>query len=262
MKTGVIALVFLLSGLTAQAQMVVKLCYEDATYFPWQIKDGHGLDNNLLEMASAKSGVKIEMLALPWKRCLSDIGYATQAGGFSASHNAERASYAAYPMADGKPDVSRRTRYDSYTLYRLKGSKANWDGKQFTNLTGPVGVQLGYSVAADLRKFGAEVDEAGAVAEQQLRKLVLGRVQMVALLTFEGDSLLESTEFSSKVERVAPPFIEKPYFLIFNKEYYARNKKSIDELWTAMAQVRDSAEFKALKLARIKKGPPEAGSGQ
>jgi len=243
-------------GMNAQAQMLVKLCYEDANYFPWQIKGAHGLDNNLLEMASARSGVKIEMLALPWKRCLSDVGYGTQAGVFAASYNADRAAYAAYPMIDDKLDASRRIRFDSYSLYRLKGNPVSWDGKQLTNLKKPVGVQLGYSASADLIKLGAAVDESSVVVELQMRKLVVGRVDLVALLTFEGDALLEKAEFSDKVEKLSPPLIEKPYFLIFNKDYYRNNKKLADDLWAAVASARESVEFKALRQAAMKKGPP------
>jgi polar amino acid transport system substrate-binding protein len=247
-------LVFSLSG---QAQTVIKLCYEDATYFPWQLKDGHGLDNNLLEMAAIRSGVKIEMQALPWKRCLADIGYGLMAGGFSASYNQERASFAAYPMAQDKPDAKRRVRTDGYSLFRLVGSPVSWDGRQIQNLSGPVGAQLGYSVAADLRKLGADVEESPGVPELQLRKLLVKRVQLAALLTVEGDALLDDAEFAGKIEKLSTPLTEKPYFLIINRDYYEKNKKSVDDLWAAVATVRDSAEFRVLKNAALKKGPPK-----
>ena len=244
--------------MTLKAQPLVKLCYEDATYFPWQIKNGHGLDNNLVEMAAQKVGIKAEMLATPWKRCMTEIGYETQAGGFAASYNLERASFAAYPMADGKPDVTRRMRFDSYALYRLKGSQVKWDGKQLSNLKGPIGVQLGYSIAVDLRKMGAEIDESHVGAELQMRKLLAGRVDLVALLTLDGDTLLENSAFSSKIERLSLPLVERPYFLIFNKDYYSRNKKLVDDLWAALAQVRESEQFKSLRQERIKQGLAEA----
>ncbi|MEN9868463.1 MAG: hypothetical protein RL748_4053 [Pseudomonadota bacterium] len=236
------------------AQTLIKLCYEDATYFPWQIKNGHGLDNNLVEMAAQKIGVKVEMLAIPWKRCMTEVGYDTQAGGFAASYNLERASFAVYPMRDGKPDPGRRMRYDSYSLYRLKGSSASWDGKQLSQLSGPVGVQLGYSIAVDLRKLGADVDESHINPELQLRKLLAGRVQLVALLTLDGDKLLEQPGFAQKVERINPALVERPYFLIFNKEYYARNSKLVNDMWDALAQVRESEQFKTLRQKRIKAG--------
>lgn len=97
----------------------ISLCYENETYLPWQIKDGKGLDVLLLEKAAAKAGVKIELVPLPWKRCLADVEHGVVAGAFAASFNADRANFAVYPTAvDNKPDVSRRIRYDSYTLYR------------------------------------------------------------------------------------------------------------------------------------------------
>lgn len=241
--------------LPLNAQLLVKLCYEDATYFPWQIKNGHGLDNNLVDLAAQKIGVKAEMLAMPWKRCMTEVGYDTQAGGFAASYNQERASFAVYPMRDGKPDASRRMRYDSYSLYRIKGSAVKWDGKQLSNVSGTVGVQLGYSIAVDLRKLGADVDESHVSPELQMRKLLAGRVQLVALLTLDGDKLLEQAPFASQVERITPPLVERPYFLVFNKEYYARNPKLVEDMWNAIAQVRESEHFKSLRQKRIKAGP-------
>jgi len=226
---------------------VIKLCYEDTSYVPWLVKGGQGLDNKLLEMASAKSGVKIEMGALPWKRCLGDVANGDLTGVIAASFNEERAAFAVYPTtADGKLDTSRRIRFDSYSLYRLKGSTANWDGKQFSNLTGPVGAQLGYSVIADIKKLGVAVEEGGATPESQMSKLVEQRIQLAALLTPQGDVLLDHAKFSGKIEKIFTPLIEKPYFLIFGKDYYSNNKKTVEALWAGLAAARESREFKAL----------------
>lgn len=253
---GLVLLGPLLSPPILAQSLVVKLCYEDAGNFPWLIKGGHGLVNKLLEMAGAKSGVKIEQRALPWKRCLSDIGYGTQDGGGAASYSDERASFAVYPTtADGTLDPSRRLKTDGYSLYRLKGTAADWDGKQLTKLSGPVGAQLGYAAGADLRKLGAVVDEAGVSAELNMKKLLVGRIQLLALLTLEGDELLERPEFAGKIEKLPRPLSEKPYFIIFNKDFYRHHKKEVNALWAGIAVVRESKEFSSLRNEKLKKQP-------
>jgi len=238
---------------SAYAQ-ATKICYEDADNIPWNVAGGKGLNNELVRLASEHSGVPIELLPLPWKRCLLYVADGRVAGALGASYTDERASYAVYPTrADGKLDVTRRIRFDGYTLYRRKGTEVSWDGKSFTNLVGPVGVQLGYAISGDLRKLGVTTQESGGGAQSQLRMLIKGQVAVVALLTNEGDALLLDPEFSSEVERIQPAFSQKPYFVIFNKQYYVDHKKLVDDLWAAIASVRESAAFKQLVSEKVRK---------
>jgi polar amino acid transport system substrate-binding protein len=232
----------------------IKLCYEDSDNAPWLIKGGQGLNNVLLDMAAAKSNVKIEQVALPWKRCLDSLASGAVAGAIGASFTAERAAYATYPTtADGKPDPARRIKTDGYSLYRQKGTSANWDGKQFSQLTTPIGVQLGYSVVGDLKKLGVAVDEGRAEADTVMKKLLAGRIQLGALQTTEGDELLKRPEFGSKIEKLPLAFTEKPYFVIFNKEFFEKNKAGAEALWNGLAQARESKEFASLLKEKTKK---------
>lgn len=226
----------------------MRLCYEDVDNYPWHVKGGLGLSNQLVDMAAARSGVKIEQVALPWKRCLLEIERGNMAGGFGSSYSEERAVYAVYPTtADGKIDTKRRLKTDGYSLYRLKGSAVSWDGKQFSHLTGAVGAQIGYSVIGDLKKLGVATEEASGGADVAMRKLVLKRIQLAAVLTNEGDELITDGEFAGKIEKISPPLTEKPYFVMFNKGFYGQNKGDVEDLWDALAVARESKEFLGLR---------------
>jgi polar amino acid transport system substrate-binding protein len=87
---------------------------------------------------------------MPWKHCPEGVEKGGIAGAFAASYTDERAKYAVYPLAGGKPDPLRRLHTDGYTLLRLKGSTVGWDGHKFSNLSGPIGTQAAYSIVADL----------------------------------------------------------------------------------------------------------------
>lgn len=223
---------------TAQA---AKLCYDDVEL----LKDGRGLAVELLEIASKKTGVTYELVALPWKRCLMEVEKGEVAGAFPASFSEERAKFAAYPMTDNKPDAEKRLNTDGYTLYRLKGNNVSWDGSKFSNLTGPIGTQASYSIIPDLIKWGAKVDTQTRKPETLMRALVDGHLQSVALLTGQGSYTLKNPAYAGKVEAVDPPLVSKPYYLIISKEHYEKNRKSIDALWTAIATERNSAQYKA-----------------
>lgn len=236
-----------LVAMTGQAQESIRLCYDDADNFPWLHKNGRGLNNKLIELAAQHSGLKVVQVALPWKRCLNSISAGEVAGGFAASHTDEREAYAVYPRtADGKLDPSRRIKTDGYSLYRLKGTTAHWDGKQFVNLSGRIGSQLGYASTAELRKFGATVYESNDSPETAMKRLLAGDLELLALMTFEGDGQLSNPEIARKVEKIASPFVEKPYFVIFNKEFQRANGKAVEMFWAGLANARESAEFKGL----------------
>lgn len=236
-----------------QAAQPVSLCHDDADNFPWLVKDGQGLNNTLVDMAARKSGVRIEQIPYPWKRCLHNISIGAVAGGFAASYSEERAAFAAYPtLADGKPDFARRLKSDGYSLYRLKGKTVHWNGLEFVNLTGRVGSQRGYASTAELAKHGATVVEFSEKPEVAMKHLLLGDIQLLALMTFEGDEQLREPAIAAKVEKIASPFVEKPYFVIFNKAFYAANPKLVDDFWAALAAARESPEFKNQLTQQIK----------
>ncbi len=229
----------------AQAQELPSLCHDDTDNFPWLIKDGKGLNNVLVDMASRRSGVRFNQTAQPWKRCLYNIEQGKVAGGFAASYSDERAAYAAFPStANGKPDPARRLKSDGYSLYRLKTGKARWDGDKFLDLTAPIGSILGYASTAELRQLGAPVIEYHEPPTLAMQHLLKGHVPLLALMTYEGDSQLADPKISALVEKVPSPFVPKPYYVVFNKTYYLANRKDVEAFWAALALARESSEFK------------------
>lgn len=246
-RSRIIFLCLLLAGSLAHGEEPLKLCYEDAYNFPWLTKNGQGLNNKLVDMAALQSGIKVVQVAFPWKRCLSNIATGEVAGGLAASYSEERAKFAVYPTTpDGKLDPSRRLKTDGYSLYRVKGTAAHWDGRQFVDLTGRIGSQLGYSSSAELRKLGAAVYESNDNPEKAMKHLLAGDLELLALMTFEGDEQLNNPELARKVEKIASPFTEKPYFVIFNKDFYNANRNAVEEFWAGLAAARESAQFKRL----------------
>lgn len=243
-----IALGLTLSAVLAHAvdkPASMKLCYENEDTYPWVLKSKPGLNIILLNAVEQKLGVKLEMAAQPWKRCQEEMKTGAFDGIFSASFKTDRLEMGVYPTAGGKPDETKAMMMDGYTLYRLKGSSAQWDGKTLT-VAGAVGAQPGYSIIDQLKSLGAKVDDGTRPADDNLRKLMAGRVDAVALQSLEGEnSLASNPEFMAKIEKVSPPLVSKPYYLMVSKQFFEKYGDFSRELWNTVAQVRDSAEFKA-----------------
>lgn len=228
----------------AEKPASLKLCYDNVDVYPWVVGN-KGLNLTMLNMVSQKAGVKFEYVPLPWKRCLDEMRAGHMDGAFAASFKPDRLALGVYPGGGDKPDASKMMMLDGYSLYRLKGSKADYDGKMVINVSGAVGAQRGYSIVDQLKAMpGVPVDDGTGSADDTLRKLVAGRIGAAALQTLEGDNTIAQPEFAGKVEKVATPLVEKPYYLMLSKQFYGSYKDLANEIWQAVATVRESAEYK------------------
>jgi polar amino acid transport system substrate-binding protein len=62
----------------------------------------------------------------------------------------------------------------------------------------------------------------------------------------EGDDLVARTPtFAAKVEKVTPALVVKPFYLMLSKQFNTRFGDFSKEIWAAVAQVRDPADFKS-----------------
>lgn len=247
MRTFIVAITLVVTAQScalAADKPVVKACTENEDSYPWVLKDRPGLTILMLRMVEKQVAGRIEVAPLPWKRCLDDVKTGAADAAFKISYSAARAAELGnYPMAGDKPDASKRLLTDSYSLYRMKGSAVEWDGKVL-KVAGSVGAQSGFSVVEQLKTLGAKVDDGTRSADDNLKKLVAGRFVALALQTEEGDASVEaSPEFKGKVERIKPVLVEKPYFLIFSKAFAAKNPAYVQEVWDAIGRVRESTEF-------------------
>lgn len=225
----------------------LQICTGDDDAYPWQLNDRPGLALLLMRRVEQRLGLRFVVTPKPWKRCLLELNAGVVDAAFKSSYSAERAAEGAvYPMQGDKPDADKRLLIDSYSLFRIKGSKVEWDGQQL-RADGVLGAQSGFSVVAQLKGLGAQVDDGNRLALGSLQKLAAGRVVAVALQTQEGDAQLEQNpELAARIERVSPVLVEKPYFLVFSRAYYARHETQVRAIWATIAKVRESAEYKAL----------------
>ena len=228
--------------------VVLRLCQDSEDVYPWTLKDRPGLNNILLKIVEAKLELTLQIDARPWRRCQEELKAGTMDGMFAISYLPQRQDFGAYPMNGNSPDTSRRLMSDGYSLFRRKDDNGTrWDGKAL-QVSGPVGAQRAYSVVPQLEALGARVDEGSYPPEDNLRKLLMGRLAAVALRSQEGDSILAShREFHGRIERLAQPLVEKPYYLMLSHQFVARHGALAQQLWNMIGQVRESVEYRVFE---------------
>ncbi len=102
----------------AHAEEPLTLCHEDRDSYPWVLRDGSGLNLELLAQVAEALQLRLQLVAVPWKRCLAGLEDGHYDGAFAASFKAERLAMGRYPTtAEGDLDVSKRLHLSLYSLY-------------------------------------------------------------------------------------------------------------------------------------------------
>ncbi len=232
----------------------ITLCHEDADAYPWLMKDKPGYSIFQIQEVAKQLAVPIKLVARSWKQCLDDVKSGAVDGAINGSYSKDRAAFAAYPYKlDGQADAGRRMYRATYALYKAKGSNVTFDGTKVSGITGPIGAQTGFSIIAQIKQLGAKVDDSMSKSTDLLQAVVAGKLQAVALQTSEADGVIaDDAVLKTKIERVATPLTEKPYFTIFNQAFFDKYGQTSRQLWQTERKVRDSAEFRD-KVAHLVK---------
>jgi polar amino acid transport system substrate-binding protein len=243
-----LCLALTLGPFSAFAEKTITLSYENVDSYPFAMVDGSGIDLILLKMVDeALPEVAFKYETTPWQRCLHNIETAVSEGCFTASFKEERLKHGFYPgtQAGGAVDPALRLHASSYSLYVPAGSNIEVSEKlSITNLKGKIAVPTGYSIGDDLAKAGYAVDEQSAKTHSNFKKLLAGRVDAVAALTLNGDNILEKdAALKGKIVKVETPLVDKPYYLMFSKQFYSANPELAEKIWNTAAQLRESPEF-------------------
>jgi polar amino acid transport system substrate-binding protein len=239
---------------TVHANETLKLCMESADVRPWRTRDGKGLNFELIDAAAKRINVTVEYRALPWKRCLAELKANAVDGAFAGSFRSDRLVIGAYP-GGASPDVEKRLHTDTYVVIRRKDSAVTWDGKQFSGLTGTLGIQLGYSVGEQLASMKIHVDDGSVTLHELLTKVVLGRVDAAAVLEGEVRHLLKTEPaLAEKLELLPIPVVEKPYFLLLSHQLVATRPAFAERLWQSIEFTRKSAAYRKAEARMLRGG--------
>lgn len=241
-----------LGATAASAQVTLKFAAEDKELYPTYVGNGSetlaekpGTTVELIRLTAAEIGIKAEFVRAPWRRCLDLLKEGSVDAVINGSFSAARLEFGAFPMAGDKADSARRSLSWTYTLYRKAGTPVSWDGKAFSGLTAPIGAPLGYSIVADLKKLGVQIDEAGD-AETNLRKLSAGRISGAVLLREATDPLIKAKSIPD-IEVVLPPIEVKDYYIMLSHQLVKKDPALAERFWTKFAEIRTAkgAEIEA-----------------
>jgi polar amino acid transport system substrate-binding protein len=217
---------------------VVRFCYNEQLGAP---DGGHFTLMLMRQVTAALPDVRLRMQALPWMRCLIQASRGEADAILGASHTPERALDLVYPRdAEGQPDAERQLFAQGYRLLRRRGDALDIDGTRFVDLVGPIGVERGHSSASFARAGGATIDENHPDVQAMLSKLRSGRLGGVLVAEPQYASLRAQDGALAGLEAVPRPLQQRPYFIVFSRDFVRRRPLLAERIWSEAVRQRDT----------------------
>lgn len=220
----------------------ISLAYSNVAAFPLQTGEGSkvgdppGLALDLLNAVAESLDIRIEYRRLPNSRVLNALTLGEVDGAFSFSYQPDRTQVGVYPFEGPALNRDYRITTISYHLYKLAGNPVSWDGRSFSEVSGSIGINSGYSISRFLEARGLHVEPV-PTTWQNLRKLTLGRIQAYAAQSLVTDPLLQRDNFQSVV-KIEEPLIIQDYYLIFSYAFYSRHPVLAQKIWQTISNKR------------------------
>lgn len=240
----------------AFATSEIKLCYEDASVFPWITGDEKGLVFIELNQIEKRQKIKFKYIRLPWKRCQFEAQSGNLDGLIAASFNKERAIWGVYPTDhNGSIDSELRLHTDSFYLYVRKDSAIQFKNGKIENLgDNQIGVQLGYSVGTYLKDEGYAIHSSFSKSFDLLKELDYSALQVAMLQNHESvKTINEYPQFKKNIVRLEPAYKISDQFLLFTKNFYQKNEELSKSIWRSIPPARKSVEYKKAEQSMLKK---------
>jgi polar amino acid transport system substrate-binding protein len=246
-------LIYLISASPLTAETVFRMVYFNKENPPRVLGSGTSIDWSkpgitveLFQMVAQRVGVQFEYKRMPWKRCLYAVEHGMADATFHASFKPARAKFGVYPARDGQLDPSRRIYKNSYVFYARKGSGVSWNGRALSNAARPIGTQLSYSIAEDLRNMGYAVEEEASVASN-LNKLAAGRISAYAEIESIADYIRDKEKSRyENIVKLQPPLREKFYYLLISKLFVEKNPQLTEQIWDAVRDVQQTDAYREM----------------
>lgn len=197
-----------------------------------------GLAIEILQLVAKESNIEISFKRMPWKRCFKYLEEGKVDAVFFAGYKEERERYGVFPTHDGKIDDAKAYSHALYFFYKLKNTSVTWDGNSLENFSGTIGTSLGYSISRYLENKNYTVEKSPRPLSD-FKKLLKGRVNLVAALEHNGDYLLKKyPEFQESITKLDIPIMSNAYHLMFSHQFFEENKPVAIRIWQALEKVR------------------------
>ena len=227
------------------APIMLKFCYEDKQLLPYYVGNGAAVPEQAgatiehLRRSTAQVGIELELIRLPWLRCLQQLED-NSIDALVAAFDTTREHYTVYPkLPDGKPDTAKAInqlglclayRFDNPLVQKLQDSSA-------ITLSRP----LGYRPIP----FPPQTTLVAAHSPEHALDLVIsGRVDATTVLCeLNGIKAKEQHLDQLPVLLLYPALYKSDGYLMLSNDFYQRYPGLAEQLWQALQQTLNKTDY-------------------
>jgi len=196
---------------------IIRLATLDWPPYVGEVLPQYGFTTAIVSEAFKRAGYEVKVDFMPWTRVLQE----TEAGNYDAAYpeyySEERVKtfFLSDPLASGPLGFYKR-KADNITYTKLD------DLKPYR-----IGVVLGYINTPEFDAADYLKKEATNSDEQNLRKLLLGRIDLVVIDKFVAQYLIKTSipEAVGTLEFMEPPLLEQSLYVIFSRQVAGSEQK-------------------------------------
>jgi polar amino acid transport system substrate-binding protein len=250
-RNAVLACVLALATTTGACR-TISVCIPVNPFPPLTFPTHEGQGQWLVRKAVERQGDTVQFLSVPWLRCTEGAANGTYDAAMPPS--AIFAGTLAFPQNEaGQIDPQQSVGEVALGVVRRIGTKADWNGKVFSDLSRPVMFNRGIASIKDkLAKLGTPGDESAHANESLMRKLLLGRGELLIMNTQAAQSEMAEEEYRGKLEILPAPFLSFTLYLAFNPRFQSGNAAFTKAVWAEIGRLRTTPEWSKI-AARLAK---------
>jgi len=230
---------YLLTSMNNQAhanESVTVLTENDWT--PYSLPDGSGISNSLIRAAFNKVDIDTDFIVYPFNRVLDQLKNGQALAGVNLAKTAGQRDHYNY----GQQFLFTVSSH----FYVLKGSPLlKLNGKEQLDESKTIGAIAGYDYGdfIDLNKKGLNIQRVRS-HEQNIKKLIAGRIDLLVLYEERANQLMSDTNFSDKVVR-AFPVEDVEIYTAFSKTF-PKSKHYMDLFDKGLEIIKSNGDYELI----------------
>lgn len=215
----------------------LQICIADGEVPPFTAPDREGPAQQALRQAARLQGREVVFVVRPWRRCFAETAEGTLHGMLPVAASDGTRQLLRFPEVDGRPDTRLRLDSIRVVVMRSRGSSADWDGKAFSGLQGPVLYLAGLKALDDyFAQATVPVDSSARDSESLGLMLLRARSNVAVDLEARVQRLLRDERFGGSLEVLPQPLLDLPVYLGISPALQAAQPDFVARLWRDMAQ--------------------------
>ncbi|QDO82296.1 transporter substrate-binding domain-containing protein [Shewanella psychropiezotolerans] len=225
----------------------MRICYEDKTHFPFTTKESISDSNTLglrgtladLIMTSAHtSSLPIQLVRLPWKRCIQHLAQGKTDAIFAAIWTQERETWGVFPKLNGNINLDQRLWRGRYRVFTHKHSNLKWSNGQFSGLKLGVAAPLGYIAHEKLSKLGT-LPANNLTPSEGFILLAKGRLDGYVIETYIGKNMIKQLNLTDELTALKEDFMHVNWYMPVSHQWYRQHPELTLKFWQTLAEVRE-----------------------